>query len=212
MEFLAALSTDQQVEMLMINVPQDLWMNPILDYLQNRKLPEDKLEARRLQARSARCCFYDDKLYKKGFSAPLLRCIDGIDCQIVLEEIHEGHYGNHVEALSLAQKTLRQGFYWLAIKQDTIELVKKYDKCQRFAKVPRAPLTYLHQMSSPWPFAIWGMDLIGPLPIARGWCKYTIMVVNYFTKWAEAKELAQISSSKVQKFIWDNIICRFRVP
>ena len=77
-------------------------MNLILDYLQNGKLPEDKLEARRLQAQSARCFLYDDRLYKKGFLAPLLWCIDGIDCQIMLEQIHVVHCGNHARALSLA--------------------------------------------------------------------------------------------------------------
>ena len=44
------------------------------------------------------------------------------------------------------------------------------------------------------------MDLIEPLPIASGGCKYAIVVVDYFTKWAEAKELTQISMIKVEKF------------
>ena len=52
-------------------------------------------------------------------------------------------------------------------------------------------------MSSPWPFAIWGMDLIGSLPTTREGCKYVVVVVDYFTKWAEAKEFTQISSPKV---------------
>ena len=79
-------------------------MNPILPYLQNRELPEDKLEARLLRARLARYYLYDDKLYKRGFSVPLLRCIDGVDYQVVLEEIHVGQCGNHAGALLLAQK------------------------------------------------------------------------------------------------------------
>ncbi|XP_052206834.1 uncharacterized protein LOC127811168 [Diospyros lotus] len=86
--FLVASSTEQRVEMLVISTP------------------EDKLEARRLRAQAARYCIYDDKLYRRGFSAPLLRCIDGTDCQTVLEEIHAGHYHNHAGALSLAQKAL----------------------------------------------------------------------------------------------------------
>ena len=106
-EFLATPSTDQQVEMLAIDVPQDLWMNPILNYLQNGGLPEDKLEARRLQVRLARYYFYNDKLYKKGFSVPLLRCINGIDCQVILKEIHAGQCGNHTGELSLVEKALR---------------------------------------------------------------------------------------------------------
>ena len=67
-------------------------------------------------------------------------------------------------------------------------------------------------MVSPWPFAIWGMDLIGPLPMARGRCKHAVVAVDYFTKWAEAKELVEISTTKIKKFVWSNIICKFRVP
>ena len=39
-----------------------------------------------------------------------------------------------------------------------------------------------------------------------------IVAVDYFTKWAEAKELVQISTAKVENFVWSNIICRFGVP
>ena len=91
---------------MVINVPQGSWMNPILDYLQNGKLSEDKLEARQLWAQAGHYV-YDDRLYKKGFTTPLLRCIDGADCQTVLEEIHASHYDNHARALSLAQNALR---------------------------------------------------------------------------------------------------------
>ena len=67
-------------------------------------------------------------------------------------------------------------------------------------------------MSSPWPFAIWGMDLIGPLLTARSGGKHSIVAVDYFKKWGKMKELAQISTTKVEKFVWSNIICRFGVP
>ena len=67
-------------------------------------------------------------------------------------------------------------------------------------------------MTSPWPFVIWGIDLIGPLPTARPVFKYFVVAVDYFTKLAEAKPLATISSKKVQNFIWEAIICWFGIP
>ena len=67
-------------------------------------------------------------------------------------------------------------------------------------------------MTSPWPFAVWGIDLIRPMPTARSAFKYAVVVVNFFTKWAKAKPLAIISSKKVQEFIWKFIICHFGVP
>jgi hypothetical protein len=36
--------------------------------------------------------------------------------------------------------------------------------------------------------------------------------VEYFSNWIEAKPLAIITSATVQKFFWQNIICRFGVP
>jgi hypothetical protein len=56
------------------------------------------------------------------------------------------------------------------------------------------------------------MDLVGPLPTAQGSCKFAAMAVDYFTKWVEAKALANITAPTIQKFFWQNIICRFGVP
>jgi hypothetical protein len=39
-----------------------------------------------------------------------------------------------------------------------------------------------------------------------------VVAVEYFPKWIEAKPLATITSATVQKFFWQNIICRFGVP
>jgi hypothetical protein len=54
--------------------------------------------------------------------------------------------------------------------------------------------------------------LLGPLPPAQGNLKYVVVAVEYFSKWIEAKPLATITSVTVQKFFWQNIICRFGVP
>jgi hypothetical protein len=36
--------------------------------------------------------------------------------------------------------------------------------------------------------------------------------VDYFTKWEEAKPLTNIKAPMIQKFFWQNIICRFGFP
>ena len=77
-------------------------MDPILDLIQNDKLLEDKNEARKVWRKVARYTILDEKLYWKGFSLPLLLCIDSERVEQVLAEIHEGICGNHVRARSLA--------------------------------------------------------------------------------------------------------------
>ena len=88
------------------------------------------------------------------------------------------------------------------MRTDAMNFVRKYDKCQRFSSIPRSHPEKLNSMTSPWPFVVWGIDLIGLMPTARPTFKYVVVVVDYFTKWAEAKPLAMISSKKVQEFIW----------
>jgi hypothetical protein len=53
--------------------------------------------------------------------------------------------------------------------------------------------------------------LLGPLPPAQGNLKYVVVALEYFSKWIEVKPLATITSTTVQKFFWQNIVCRFGV-
>ena len=66
-------------------------------------------------------------------------------------------------------------------------------------------------MAPPWPFSMWGMDVIGPIsPKASNRHRF-IFVVN-FTKWVEAASYASITRSMICKFIKKEIICRYEIP
>ena len=67
-------------------------------------------------------------------------------------------------------------------------------------------------ISSPWPFAVWGIDLVGTLPARKGGVCYAVVAIDYFTKWAEVEPLATITSKKVLDFVVKSIICRFGLP
>ena len=56
-------------------------------------------------------------------------------------------------------------------------------------------------ISSPWPFAQWGIDIMGPLPQGKRQTKFLLIAIDYFTKWMEAEALATIIETKVQKFV-----------
>ena len=95
---------------------------------------------------------------------------------------------------------------------DARKLVKKCDKCQRFGNVQRLPAERLTTITSPWPFAQWGIDIVGPLPRGKGQVKFLLVAIDYFTKWVEAEALSTITEAKIQSFVWKNIICRFGIP
>ncbi|KAL5548928.1 hypothetical protein UlMin_004159 [Ulmus minor] len=188
------------------------WMDPIIAYLRDGTLPQDKFEARRLRYRSVRYFLDKDKLRKRSFSSPSLTCLNEDQAKYVVQELHEGVCGNHSSGRALAHKVLRQGYYWPTIQADSLAFVQKCDKCQRFSTIPHQPPEELTPVSSPWPFAKWGIDLIGPLPTARGQLKYDVVAIDYYTKWVEAEALAKITEQNVTNFIWKHIICRFGIP
>ena len=71
------------------------WMNPIVIYIKDGRLPKDKDKARKLRIRAAKYVLIDEVLYKRGFSQPYLRCLAPDESNYVLREIHEGPCGNH---------------------------------------------------------------------------------------------------------------------
>uniref|UniRef100_A0A2N9JBM8 Uncharacterized protein n=1 Tax=Fagus sylvatica TaxID=28930 RepID=A0A2N9JBM8_FAGSY len=89
---------------------------------------------------------------------------------------------------------------------------RKCDKCQRFAPKIHQPAQELNPLSSPWPFAQWGLDIVDPLPQAPGNKKFLIVATDYFTKWVEAEPLSHIWEVDTKRFLWKSIITRFGIP
>nr|CAN79729.1 hypothetical protein VITISV_034267 [Vitis vinifera] len=61
------------------------------------------------------------------------------------------------------------------------------------------------------PFALWGMDIVSPLPIAAAQKKLLLIATNYFSKWVESKAYASIKDKDVSKFVWRNIACLYGI-
>ncbi|XP_062100058.1 uncharacterized protein LOC133805927 [Humulus lupulus] len=116
----------------MVSIPKESWASPIIDYLRDGVVPTDKREARRLVYKAAWYTLVDGILHKRGFSVPLLRCVNEEEAVKVLYEIHEGECGNHASGPSTAQKATRQGYYWPSMEKDANDFARKCDKCQRF--------------------------------------------------------------------------------
>ena len=130
----------------------------------------------------------------------------------MLAELHEGIYENHPRGRTLAHWTHTQGYYWPTMKSDAAEYVKKCDPCQRMSPVLKSPVQDLVSSSSPWPFSQWGIDIVGPFPIAPAQKKLLLAATDYFNKWIEADAFSSIKDRDFTRFIWKNIICRFGIP
>ena len=81
-------------------------MTLVIQYLKDDMFPEDKKKARLLRLKATRYTLYDNQLYKRGFSTPLLKYVDLHKGNHILQEIHEGVCGNYARGQSLAYKAL----------------------------------------------------------------------------------------------------------
>ena len=71
----------------------------------------------------------------------------------------------------------------------------------------------LYSMTSPWPFSVWGIDVIGRIaPKALIGHEYILVTIDYFTKWVEAASYSVLNAKHVARFIENDIIFRFGVP
>ena len=68
------------------------------------------------------------------------------------------------------------------MQKDAQTYVKACDKCQRFSNVIRQTSEELTPMTALWPFAQWGLDIIGPFPIAVRQLKFLVVGIDYFPK------------------------------
>ncbi|GJT13295.1 hypothetical protein Tco_0860337 [Tanacetum coccineum] len=61
------------------------------------------------------------------------------------------------------------------IREDTKEVVDRFDSCQIHAPVPRLPKTRLTSIMSSLPFYQWGLDILGPLSEGPDKLKFIIV-------------------------------------
>ena len=86
------------------------------------------------------------------------------------------------------------------MQKQALEFSKKCDQCQKFAPNIHQLGGILNPISSPWPFAQWGLDIMGPFPRATGNRKWLLVGTDYFTKRVEVEPLANIRDTDVKNF------------
>ena len=106
---------------------------------------------------------HEGELYKKSATGVLQRCISEEEGWNLLAEIHAGLGGHHAAARALVSKAFHTGFYWPTAQADAQDLVQRCAGCQLFVNQSQMPPTALQTIPITWPFAVRGLDMVGPL-------------------------------------------------
>ncbi|XP_077249430.1 uncharacterized protein LOC143888977 [Tasmannia lanceolata] len=184
MEFLKKSSIENEIVEIMQVDDEPCWMDEIMNYLREGKLPEEKKEARKVIQRATRFSLDGENLYKRSYTLPYMKCLRPSDASYALQETHEGICGEHLGGKALTIKMLLRGLYWPTLMQDALDLVKR----------------------------LWGMDILGPFPPASGGREFVVVAIEYFTKWVGDELLAKITEQNIHTFFWKLVICKFGIP
>ncbi|XP_068503763.1 uncharacterized protein [Phaseolus vulgaris] len=176
-------------------------MTPYQCYLADGRLPVDPIEAKAIKRNPGGYTLVDENLFRHGYTHPILTCVSGDQCTRIKAELHEGICGSHVGGKALSLKVVRAGYYWPTMREDCMRHAQRCEQCQKHVDWHHAPPEELRSIHSPWPFHTWGIDLLGPFPLAISQMKYLVVAIEYFTKWLEAELVAQITAHKVQHFV-----------
>jgi transposase InsO family protein len=190
--------------------PND-WREPIIRYIKNEEEPDDKAAAKRIARQSAHYTLIGGTLYRRGATGVLMKCIHSAIGKQLLDEIHAGQCEVHAASRTLVRKAFRSGFYWPTTKSDAAKLVQRCEAFQFLSKQQHLPAQHLQTIPVTWPFACWGLDMIGPFKKAQGGYTHVLVAIDKFTKWIECKPIASLTSAKAVEFIQD-IIFRFGIP
>src|SRR6266540_3667257 len=109
----------------------------------------------------------------------------------ILSLAHEHPLSGHFELEATLSK-LKERYYWPKMKNDIKSYIQTCDQYQRCGKITDE--NELHLIRIKEPFYQWGIDIVVP--------------IDYFTKYPEARALANANARNVVNFLYEDIICR----
>ena len=101
-----------------IDAESPSWLTPIMRYLSSIELPDNRIEAHKIQVHATMFSLMNGQLYKISLDGPYLKCLTTQQGEYVLVELHEGTYGDHPGGRTLAHRAYTQGYYWPTMRAD----------------------------------------------------------------------------------------------
>ncbi|XP_059288151.1 uncharacterized protein LOC132041455 [Lycium ferocissimum] len=187
------------------------WYVDIKMFLEKGEYPEGITINQKKTIRKLANSFFLNKnvLYKRTLNLGLLRCVDSIETTGLIEEVHAGTDGPHMNGFMLVKKNVKNKLLLETIEND-------YSKFR-----PEIP-----QVSNSWRLDKGSSDIIECYDVALAICclghgchrivgptasnkhLFILVAIDYFTKSVEAVSYASVTKKVVAHFV-RNIICQF---
>lgn len=175
------------------------WFHDIKNYIKNREYPTGASTTEKKTIRHLALSFFitNDILYKRTDDGTLLCCVESKEAQWVMTEVHEGVCGTHSNGHNMAKQIQRWGYFWLSMERDCIDYIWSCHKCWIYSDKIHVPPILLHNLTAPWSFVMWGIDVIGLIsPIAWNSRRFILVAIDYFTKWIKDSSFTNITKKR----------------
>ena len=108
------------------------WYFDIKRYSESGTYPENATSNQKKWIRCMALNFFLnwEVLYMRTPDLGLLRCVDAAEVVRLIEQIHAGVCGTHMNGLTLARKVLRAGYFLMTMENDCCKFMQKSHKCQ----------------------------------------------------------------------------------
>lgn len=128
--------------------------------------------------------------------------------QIFLD-CHFNDIGHHLGQKKTVHR-IQSKYYWLGIIKDVVDWIKVCETCQHTERSKNLARTVRPiKVEAPW--EIIGVDFLGPFPETQQGNKSVVVVIDYFSKWAEAFPVQKTDALSVARCI-SKCIYRFGAP
>jgi transposase InsO family protein len=187
------------------------WRDKYIAWMDRGELPSDRFKARRIATMAKSFALVDGELYKRAASRVLQRCVPIPQGHELLRDIYAGVCGHHAARRTLVGNAFCQGFYRPTAVADASEIVHTCEGCQFYARKSNQPAHVLQTIPVTWPFAVWGLDIVGPLRKVPGSFTHLLVAIDKFSKWVEVRPITNLRVEQAVTF-FTNIVYRFGVP
>ena len=119
----------------------------------------------------------------------------------ILHLLHEGPTNGHLCVAKTLAK-LRNRYYWNNYMEDVENLCRSCSLCASRNNPSRNNRSSLTKYTVGLPLERIRTDIVGPLPKSYSGMRYILVVVEYFTKWAEAYPMKNQEAETVAKKWW----------
>ncbi|XP_070017302.1 uncharacterized protein [Nicotiana sylvestris] len=144
------------------------WFHDIWEYLAKGEYPGHVNPTRKCTLQRLSNNFFHNRgiMCRKTPDLRLLRCVDSKEASKLLDEIHAGTCGPHMNGFVLEKKILRASYFWITMETDCIQYVRKCHRYQIHGDMIKGYRTTVRTSTGATPYMlVYGTETVIPAEV-----------------------------------------------